>query len=146
MDFTNLLTKLTLKENFAHGLPQSEGQIHDLETKLNVQFPQSYKDFLRRYGYMSWLGGEIYGPSDDEYCDLLIRNKEAREINLPKDFFSLHKDAFVIKGYLGGGYYMIFSADSPRAGQVGLFLGETAYHEEQTWDSFEAFLKDYYCP
>ena len=47
--------------------------------------------------------------------------------------------------YGGGGYYMLFSDDSFRKGQVGLFLDETFYEEAQTWDSLEAFFEDYFC-
>lgn len=116
-----------------------------MEEQLNTKFPDSYKKFLKKYGYITWSEGDVYGISDDPYFDLLKKNKFARSEALPADFMPLPLDAFAIDKYAGGGYYMLFSADSPRAGQVGLFLSETAYHEEQTWDSFEAFLEDYYC-
>lgn len=144
MDIINIFKNLEQKEEFECGLPQSESQIQDLETSLNVKFPEVYKEFLRRYGYMSWFGGGIYGQSHDQYFDLLRKNRLAREEKIPADFLSLPQDAFIFKEYGGGGYYMLFSADSPRSGQVGLFLNETAYREEQTWESFEAFLEDYY--
>lgn len=145
MDLIKILKKLELKEGFACGVPQSEEEIDNLENALNVRFPVEYKVFLRKYGYMSWLGDEIYGPSDDDYCDLLTRNKEARNLEFPKEFKSLPKDAFIFQEYPGGGYYMLFSQDSQRPGEVGLFLHEMYNNEEQTWKSFEAFLKDYYC-
>jgi len=137
MDLIDVFNTIERKEDFEHGLPQSGKEIRDLEVALNVKFPESYKELLQKYGYISWLGGSIYGPSKDAYYDLLIRNKELREERLPEGFASPPKEAFLIKDY-GEAYIMLFSDNSPRAGQVGLFLSETGYQEEQTWESFEA--------
>jgi len=145
INLIKILKNLELKENFISGVPQNEEEIRNLEKELHLKFPKGYKIFLQKYGYMSWLGGEIYGPSDDDYCDLITRNKEARNIEFPKEYKSLPRDAFIFQGYAGGGYFMLFSEDSRRAGEVGLFLHETYNNEEQTWNSFEAFLDDYYC-
>lgn len=144
MNLINIFKILEQKEDFQCGEPQDEKQIQELETKLNMKFQRSYKEFLKKYGYISWFGGGIYGLSNDPYFNLLRKNWLARTEKIPEDFLPLPKDAFIIKGYGGGGYYMLFSADSPRAGQVGLFLSENGYQEEQTWESFEAFLEDYY--
>ena len=145
MDLINIFKIIEKKEDFESGIPANGDQIDFFEKKLNVTFPDSYVQFLKQFGYATWSEGEIYGLSENPYYDLLMSNKEAREENVPNDFISLPRDAFIFKEYGGGGYYMLFGADSPRAGQVGLFLSETGYQEEQTWDSFEAFLEDYYC-
>lgn len=145
MDLINILKEMELKEGYVCGEPQSEKEIQNLEFKLNIKFPSEYRFFLQKYGYMSWFGGEIYGPSSDEYCDLLTRNNEVNEGKFPKDFRALPNDAFVFQGYLGGGYYMIFGENSDRAGEVGLFLHEIYNNEVQTWESFGAFLEDLYC-
>lgn len=145
MELIDILKGFEKKENFECGWPQTDKQIHTLEDSLKIKFPEEYKELLKNYGYISFFGTEIFGPSNDPYCDLLTRNKTARERSIPKDFHSLPLNAFIFMQYGGGGYYMLFSADSPRAGQVGLFLSETGYREEQTWESFEAFLEDYYC-
>lgn len=145
MELIDIYKCFEKKENFEHGQAQTEAQINVLEDKLKIKFPEAYKELLRKYGYISFFGTEIYGPSNDPYCDLLTRNKKARDQKLPKDFIPLPLDAFIFMQYGGGGYYMLFSEDSPRAGQVGLFLSETAYHEEQTWEGFKAFLEDYFC-
>ena len=141
----NILKKLERKENFKCGDPQSEKQIQNLENQLNVKFSESYKQFLRMYGYASFSGGHIFGPSGDSYYDLIVRNKEAREEKLPEDFKSLPADAFAITYYPGGGYFILFGDNSPRKGQVGLFIDESFYQEVQSRDSFEQFLADGYC-
>jgi len=145
MDLIDILKKIEQKEGFQSGHAQDEEQIMFFESELNVKFPNSYKMIFKRYGYMAWDEGEIYGASTDVYYNLLEKNKFARQQKLPENFLVLPIDAFVFDKYSGGGYYMLFSADSPRAGQVGLFLSESGYHEEQTWESLEAFLEDYYC-
>lgn len=145
MDLINILKIIEQKEDFQCGNQQGEKQIEFFEESLNVKFPDSYKKFFKKYGYAAWSDGEIYGASSDLYYNLLEKNIYARNQNLPKDFIPLPIDAFIFDKYPGGGYYMLFSATSPRSGQVGLFLSETAYQEEQTWESFEAFLEDYYC-
>lgn len=144
MDLINIVEILKNKDEFECGEGQNEEQIAMLETKLQVIFPKSYRWIVKQYGYMAWSDGIILGPSNISHYDLMTINEYARSEELPKDFAKLPSDAFVIDRYPGGGYYMLFSADSPRAGQVGLFLDETFNHEEQTWDSLEAFLEDYY--
>lgn len=145
MDSISILQKLKLKKNFECGEPQNEAQIRTLEEALNVKFSASYKQFLKMYGYASFSGGHIFGPSKDPYYDLITRNKKIRAEKLPEDFLNLPEDAFAIDRYPGGGYFMLFGKDSSRAGEVGLFLSETAYQEEDTWDSFEQFLAEGYC-
>lgn len=145
MDLIDMLKKLKLKKDFECGESQNENHIQNLEIKLNLKFPESYRQFLKIYGYVAFFGGHIFGPSKDRYYDLVTRNKEAHIENLPKDFQSLPEDALVISYYPGGGYYMLFSQDSLRKGQVGLFIDEMLYNEVQTWDSFEEFLIKGYC-
>lgn len=145
MDLIDLLKKLKCKQDFECGESQNENQIQNLENMLKLKFPESYKQFLRTFGFVSFFGGHIYGPSKNSYYDLVTRNREAREEILPEDFQSLPEDALIISYYPGGGYYVLFSEDSIRKGQVGLFIDEMLYSEVQTWDSFEDFLMDGYC-
>lgn len=145
MDLIDIFKRLEKKEDFEYGIAQSDEQINGLEQKLGVKFPIAYRKFLESYGYVSFFGGAIYGPSDNPYYDLLRKNKLARQEQLPSDYQHLPKDAFVIESYPGGGYFMLFSDDSPRKGQVSLFIDETSYGEAQNWDSFEEFLFKGYC-
>lgn len=145
MDLIEILKKIEQKEDFQYEGSQNEEQIRFFESELNVKFPKSYKEMFKKYGYMAWNEGEIYGASNDLYYNVLEKNKFARQQKIPDNFLSLPRDAFIFDKYPGGGYYMLFSNDSPRAGQVGLFLSESGYQEEKTWDSFESFLEDYYC-
>ncbi|PWU04497.1 MAG: hypothetical protein C5B43_04485 [Verrucomicrobia bacterium] len=144
MTLTDIFKKLKQKENFTFGEPQNDQQIRDLENELKVVFPESYKEFLSKYGYASWFGGSIYGVSKNPYYDLLRKNKLMREEKVPLDFNPLPKDAFLIKDY-GDAYFLLYGMNSTRAGQVGMFLSESGYQEEQSWGSFEEFLEDYYC-
>ena len=74
MDLIDICKHLEKKENFKHGLPQTEEEIAYLEEQLKVKFPEPYKKLLRKYGYISFFGTVIYGPSKDSFYDLLIRN------------------------------------------------------------------------
>lgn len=129
-DLISILEILKDKDEFECGEAQNEEQIASLEKKLHVIFPKSYRWILQQYGYIAWLEGVILGPSSNPCYDLITINQFARSEELPEDFVSLPLDAFVIDSYPGGGYYMVFSADSSRAGQVGLFLDETFNQEE----------------
>lgn len=142
MDIIEILKKIESNEDFECGEGLDDAGIQSLEKELGMSFPDSYKVFLKKYGYMSWFGDTLCGYSSDNFSNVIYANKKLRARELPEDFFPYPEDAFLIKRYAGGGDYMLFEKGSERSGQVGLFLDETFNQEVETWDSFESFLKD----
>ena len=69
---------------FAHGVPFEEVWV--AETALDVQFPDSYKEFLQKYG-AGWFGNEtIYGLGvpDDSLPNVVYATQQLRASD---DFF-----------------------------------------------------------
>ncbi len=56
------------------------------------------------------------------------------------EYQSVPQHGLVINSYDGGGYYFLFSEESERAGEVGLFLTETYGQEESKFNTFTDFL------
>lgn len=135
------MNKLQAKKGFECYGPLSEEKIIEMEKKLEIYFPENYKEFLRRYGYVEWFGHAIYGYSEhEEYCTVLC-TLELRESKVPDDFERISKEGCVLETYSGGGYYFLFSNDSARSGQVALFIDELFGREAKSWETFEAFLE-----
>lgn len=142
MKIAKLLDTIQSKHGFKHGSPQTDEQIAAAEKTIGLTFPEQYKHFLRRFGHADWDEGYIFGLSEDQYLDIVHRTNQARTEALPVDFSEFPKDAIPVEDYGGGGYYMLFCNESPRANQVGLFITETMNFEAQTYSSFEEYLKE----
>ncbi len=54
-------------------IPMNAQHISDYENALNVNFPESYKDFLKSYGGLALGGYEFYGESKNPYVTLINR-------------------------------------------------------------------------
>lgn len=135
------LDKLKEKEGFeCHGQLNDES-IQQMERELGISFPDQYKMFLKKYGYVEWFGHTIYGYSEDEDYHTVECTNELREDEIPSDFPRISKLGCVLENYGGGGYYFLFSSESERSGEVALFLDEQFGKEAQSWATFEAFLE-----
>lgn len=135
------LDKLKEKEGFeCHGQLNDES-IQQMERELGISFPDQYKMFLKKYGYVEWFGHTIYGYSEDEDYHTVECTNELREDEIPSDFPRISKLGCVLENYGGGGYYFLFSSESERSGEVALFLDEQFGKEAQSWATFEVFLE-----
>lgn len=142
MELNDIFKKLEEKEGFRQGVGQDEESIKELERKLNVSFPEEYKVFLRRYGYICWKGGRIYGVSKKLEEDVIHKNRLIREDIQPEEYMKLPEDAFLIEDY-GDAYFMLFDKNSVQKGAVMLYLSENPKWAEKSWESFKVFLEEY---
>ncbi|EGQ8156420.1 hypothetical protein GTP20_22655 [Vibrio alginolyticus] len=136
-----MLDQFTEKEGFECFGELNDVSIHEMENQLGLSFPEPYKVFLRKYGYVEWFGHTIYGYSEDEDYLTVERTLELREDEIPSDFEKIPQNGCVLERYAGGGYYFLFSNESERSGQVALFIDELFGKEAQSWTTFEAFLE-----
>jgi hypothetical protein len=135
------LNKFKEKEGFECFGKLNHESIHEMESELGVSFPEPYKIFLKKYGYVEWFGHTIYGYSEDEDYHTVECTIELRKDDIPSDFQRIPKHGCVLENYGGGGYYFLFSSESERSGQVALYLDELFGKEAQSWATFEAFLE-----
>lgn len=142
MELKEIFEKLEKKEGFKCGEEQSDKSIREVERKLRLAMPKTYKEFLRRYGYVSWNEGCIYGISKKLEEDVVYKNTLIREPIQPEDYMQLPEDAFLIKGYEDA-FFMLFAKGSAREDQVVLYLSEKPQSEEKSWASFKTFLEEY---
>jgi hypothetical protein len=139
-NFEIALDRLREKEGFeCHG-NLDDRQIISMEKELGISFPESYKVFLKKYGYAEWFGHTIYGYAEDEDYHTVACTIELREDEIPHDFQRVPNEGCVLEIYGGGGCYFLFSKESNRAGQVALFLDELNGNEAELWSTFELFL------
>ncbi|MEL0633687.1 SMI1/KNR4 family protein [Pseudoalteromonas carrageenovora] len=101
--------------------------------------------FLEQHGFCFWFGDSVLGlvPLDEDYeeDDVIGGTKYYHQRYDNKDEYqSVPEHGLVINSYDGGGYYFLFSEESERAGEVGLFLTETYGQEESKFNTFTDFL------
>ena len=155
-EITNIMSLAEKLENFECRKKKGalQLQIENLEIEFGITLPEPYKFFLGQYGFCLWFGGSVKGlvPLEDEYegdedeedfkdDDVIRATKYYHQRYDNKDEYqSVPEHGLVIKSYSGGGYYFLFSEESERAGEVGLFLTETYGQEESKFNSFTDFL------
>ena len=135
-----IIEKFKNKEGFeCHG-QLNEEIVDEMECKLEITFPEQYKAFLRKYGYIEWYGHAVFGYSTDEdYCT--VESTIAyRDGGMPSEFERISQEGCILEYYGGGGYYFLFSNTSARAGQVALYIDESFGQEVRCWQTFEEFL------
>lgn len=76
-----------------------DSRISDIEKRLNVKLPESYKWFLREYGTGGVFGIEIFGGGLREVSTCVRETEEWRKYGLPMEFV-------VIQNY-GSGVYCL---------------------------------------
>ena len=148
-DITSIMAQAQQIKNFRcrkGGAPRE--QIKGLEEKFKITLPESYKFFLEQYGFCLWLGDSVQGlvPLDEDYEDYeeddVIGATEYyhQRYDNKDEYQSVPQHGLVINSYDGGGYYFLFSQESERAGEVGLFLTETYGQEVSKFNTFTDFL------
>lgn len=142
MELSEIFSKLEQKDDFECGEPQSEEDIGRLEGRLKFSFPEDYKIFLKKYGYIRWKEGKIYGISKRLENDLVHRNSLVREDIQPTEFMKLPDDAILIQDY-GDAFFMLFDKNALQKGSVFLYLSEHPQYAEKSWESFKEFLEEY---
>ena len=144
MDLINILNRIIADKDCEYGKSLSNEDIQALELELGMNFADSYKLLLKRFGFISSGGITVFGVSEEPYNDIVKRNKKIRNHKLPEDFAPLPSDAYIISHYPGGGYYVQYAKGTLREGQIGLILDETFYEEDENWPDLESFLEDHF--
>ncbi|MCU7738563.1 SMI1/KNR4 family protein [Priestia megaterium] len=71
-----------------------DSKISDIEKRLNVQLPESYKWFLREYEAGGVFGIEIFGGGLREIPTCVRETEEWREYGLPMEFVVMQNYGF----------------------------------------------------
>ncbi|WP_163133848.1 SMI1/KNR4 family protein [Agarivorans sp. Alg241-V36] len=146
LDIDKILEKAAGIENYRYRQGGAlESEIALLEKYLGASLPDEYRSFLERYGFAAWFGDAVEGLPENGTRDYRMRNalkttKYYREKFDAPDYQPVPQYGLVVNRYGGGGYYFLFSKESERAGEVGLFLTETFGQEVSTYDNFTDFL------
>lgn len=147
MAIGDLLERLPSLKKFRSGSPVAEATIVEIERQLGVRLPVDYVDLLRKFGFVRWFGHAVYGVHRNESekaagydFDVVTQTLRARNEQISPEYQALPIDGVVIERYDAGGWYLLFAAESPRAGQVALFDHEVNGTEVQSWESLENFL------
>ncbi|MFK3863687.1 SMI1/KNR4 family protein [Pseudoalteromonas rhizosphaerae] len=138
--------KLQKKQNFMSRVGGAEEQeIIDLQSYYKITLLDDYKHFLKSFGFCAWFGDYICGLPEESFRfkkSLSVYNKTNYFIDFYKEheLQAVSKRGVIINKYDGGGYYFLFSKESGRAGEVGLFLTETYGQEVSKFKSFTDYL------
>lgn len=119
------------KKSIGKKLPQTKDLIESAEKKLDVHFPNSYKDFLIKFGKMTFGGECIYGldnwKESDGYWEsnIICNTLDKRRVNTDPD--SPFPLSFVVVYNLGNGEkYCLDTAQMNKEGEcpvVGWYFG-----------------------
>ncbi|QFU06558.1 SMI1 / KNR4 family protein (plasmid) [Pseudoalteromonas sp. THAF3] len=145
-EIEDIVEKAKNKKNFTQGDGASSKEISDLESDLAITLPDDYKEFLMHIGYCFWFGGVACGlvgenKRYEKLCSVMIKNSYYREFYGQDDSYSpVPEEGLVIGKWSGGGYYFLFSEESQRSGEVGLFLTETYGQEVSKFKSFTDYF------
>lgn len=63
-----------------------KNKIEFIESELKVNLPESYKNFLRRYGMGGIFGVEILGYGKSSTASVVIQTKRYRKLGLPLEY------------------------------------------------------------
>lgn len=146
MNIEELMQDAAKKENFMireGGAPQDE--VLALERYYKITLPSDYRDFLLKFGFVAWFGDYICGLVSEETrfgktFNVYKKTDYYQDFYDRAEFESVPTDGVIINQYDGGGYYFLFSQESERAGEVGLFLTETYGQEVSKFKSFTDYL------
>lgn len=85
MDFLKIKKIIEEKSlSFEEGF--NEEEIKKAEEELKVCFPYEYKFLLSNFGYLTFIGFEIFALGEDEKISCVSKTLFWREYGLPKDF------------------------------------------------------------
>ena len=115
----NLFLKLIeQKEGFESATPATEENIAEAEKKLGLSFSQEYKDYLLKYGAISYHGHIFTGISPFPGVDVVAVTLEARQNNpqVPMAYYVIeeaHIDGLIIWQNDSGAVYRTVPGYAP---------------------------------
>ena len=141
-----IIGKAKKNKNYMQRGAVSSEEISALESQLKIVLPKDYKYFIKHYGYCFWFGGVVSGlvgenKRYEKLCCAIRKTKYYHDLyDHDSSYLSVPQQGLVIGKWAGGGYYFLFSQESERAGEVGLFLTETYGEEVSKFKSFTDYL------
>lgn len=100
-DFRKAIKLLELNRKYCEFIcPQSDFNIFKAEELLNLKFPNSYIQFLRKYGSLDFVSQDIFGLTNNNdfstyiYENIVCNTLDQRKINIdppfPRSFIPIH--------------------------------------------------------
>lgn len=128
----NLFLRLVeQKEGFEPTTPASAESIAEAEKKLGLSFSQEYKEYLLKYGAVSYYGHIFTGISRFPGVDVVAVTVEARENNpqVPKSYYVIeeaHIDGLIIWQDASGTIFRTVPDHVPvkMCGSLAEYIGE----------------------
>lgn len=89
---SDLCDLLESKAGFDYSIPASEESIEQAEAALHLQFAEEYKEYLRKYGSVTFDEHELTGISPNKWQDVVESTKRARLANnVPPDYYVIER-------------------------------------------------------
>lgn len=111
--------------------PVMDETIKNAEQLIGIEFPEAYKNYLRKYGCLSYKYLEFYGLGvpENSHLNLCSVTKELRSLKLPHGYFAFEN--------LDDGHYAICNKE----GDIFEWSPETMDNKmKQISDSFDTYL------
>lgn len=137
------ISRLQMLPEFECGKPARWRDIANAQSQLAVRFPVEYEHFLRKFGFASWFGSEIFGISEDPYFDVLTATLEARNEPLPSNFLPFPSTSVVLSRDGEGGYYLL-DCEAAKQHSVRLITVESRFKTEDRWENIKEFVVESY--
>ena len=131
------------KELFYYDKNISQENVNEAERMLDITFPASYRDFLKRYGYLRISSYEIYGLVVDVNYEAIpnavwLNIDERNKFNFPKDLFIIGSTGY-------GEWYAIDLLNTSQKGEAVIVVtvpneknGE--YAKKKIFNNFGEYL------
>lgn len=115
----NVLEAIKEKELLSQPHPATDEQVNSAENILNTTFSDDFRDYLKTYGTIAYLGHELVGISDTEYLNVVNATSEERDFveNIPKVWYvveRLNVDGIVIWQSSSGEIYQTAPNSEPK--------------------------------
>lgn len=126
----------------AHSTGASDELIAKAERYLGLKFPESYKYFLKTYGYLAIGGEEIYGIIDGDFEDSRIPDA----IWLTKKEHERNPELkhLVVVYFTGDEFFYCLDTSRMNNGECPVVIIDVSFEgeTEDVHDTFKEFVKD----
>ena len=138
------------------GYALDDQKIREIENRLDIILPADFKILLRNFG--SFLSPHItFICFHPEFPDIgIVTDTEYNRAELERAHKSTRRNretlirwakrwpqkAIVVENCGNGSFYVLYSQDSNRPGQVAYLDHILEWREDETWPSFPAYLEE----
>lgn len=128
MNLDSLLDRIKTLEDCDFGQGAAEAEIDEAEKSLGIKLPEEYVDFLRRVGWVSVGGLELFGlgkevPKHLNLVSATMKERHKFRPHIPTFLIPLMADGF-------GNHYCLF-IEGPDTGKVSFWDHEHKDAEQQ---------------